>query len=158
MKQDRLDEVQQMISDEEHTWRQYSIEEARASVRFEGLILGPEIDEINRRYIEGELTGDEHVAAVQAIAFGVSPAPTSDAYSGSLTPGSDVAASPNGAPATLPGVPTPAYPADGPWLEGSLPVAPPGETEEQRHERVAEIMGRMSRDENLRRHFAKWLS
>jgi hypothetical protein len=51
-----------------------------------------------------------------------------------------------------------AYPADGPWLEGPLPVAPPNETEEQRYERIAEIMSRLTRDENLRRHFAQFLS
>ena len=63
------------------------------------------------------------------------------------------------APATLSGESTSrAYPADGPWLEGTLPIAPPGETYEQHQDRVIEIMSRLARDENLRLHFAKWIS
>lgn len=49
-------------------------------------------------------------------------------------------------------------PADGPWLEGPLPVAPPNETYEQYLERRVEIMSRLARDENLQRHFAQFLS
>lgn len=48
--------------------------------------------------------------------------------------------------------------ADGPWLEGPLPIATAGETYEQFLERRVEVMRRMARDENLRLHFAKRLS
>ena len=50
------------ISAEERARRQRAVDFARGSVRFEGFILGPEVEELNRRFIEGELTSDEHVA------------------------------------------------------------------------------------------------
>lgn len=48
--------------------RRQAIDFARASVELEGLTLSPEVEAINRRYIDGELTGDEHVAAIRATA------------------------------------------------------------------------------------------
>jgi len=50
------------ISAEERAKRQRAVDFARGSVRFEGFILSPEVEELNRRFIEGELTSDEHVA------------------------------------------------------------------------------------------------
>ena len=54
--------------------------------------------------------------------------------------------------------PPPSEEAACPWLEGPLSVAPADETDEQYLERVAEMMGRLARDENLRLFFAKRLS
>lgn len=54
------------ISAQERARRQASIDNARGSVRFEGFILSPEIEEINRRFIDGELTGDQHIEAIKA--------------------------------------------------------------------------------------------
>jgi len=50
------------ISAEERAKRQRAVDFARGSVRFEGFILSPEVEELNRRFIEGELTSEEHVA------------------------------------------------------------------------------------------------
>jgi len=50
------------ISADERAKRQRAVDFARGSVRFEGFILSPEVEELNRRFIEGELTSDEHVA------------------------------------------------------------------------------------------------
>ena len=50
--------------------RQKAIDFARASVELEGFILSPEVEAISRRYIAGEITGDEHVAAIRAVAVG----------------------------------------------------------------------------------------
>jgi hypothetical protein len=51
-----------VISAEERAKRQRAVDFARGSVRFEGFILSPEVEELNRRFVEGELTSDEHVA------------------------------------------------------------------------------------------------
>ncbi len=58
--------VKPRISDEERAERRRSVAIARGSVRLEGFVLAPDIEEISRRYIDGELTGDEHVAAIRA--------------------------------------------------------------------------------------------
>ena len=50
------------ISAEERAKRQRAVDFARGSVRFDGFILSPEVEELNRRFVEGELTSDEHVA------------------------------------------------------------------------------------------------
>jgi len=60
---DGLDTTEQ-ISAEERTKRQCAVDFARGSVRFEGFILGPEVEELNRRFIAGELTSEEHVAEI----------------------------------------------------------------------------------------------
>jgi hypothetical protein len=39
-------------------------------VRYEGIILPQNVEEINRQFIDGDLTGDEHVASVLAFAKG----------------------------------------------------------------------------------------
>jgi hypothetical protein len=56
-----------MISTQERNARKRAIDFARGSVRFEGIVLCPAIEEINRRFINGELTGDEHIAAIRAV-------------------------------------------------------------------------------------------
>lgn len=53
--------------DEEREARLRAINVARGSVRLEGFVLSPEVEEINRRFIDGELTGDEHIAAIKDI-------------------------------------------------------------------------------------------
>lgn len=59
-------QLQPQISDQERARRKASIDNARGSVRFEGFILSPEVEQINRRFIDGELTRQEHVEAVKA--------------------------------------------------------------------------------------------
>ncbi len=54
------------ISEEEREWRKASVAAARGSVRLEGFVLAPDIERISQRYIDGELSGDEHVAAIRA--------------------------------------------------------------------------------------------
>lgn len=55
------------IDDQERARRKAAVDYARGSVRFEGFVLSPEVEKINRQFVEGELTGDEHVAAIKAI-------------------------------------------------------------------------------------------
>lgn len=54
------------ISDEERARRKAAIDFARGSVRLEGVVLSDAVEEANRRFIDGELTGDEHIEAVKA--------------------------------------------------------------------------------------------
>jgi hypothetical protein len=54
------------ISDDERVRRKAAIDYARGSVRLEGFVLPAAVEEANRRFIDGELTGDEHLAAVKA--------------------------------------------------------------------------------------------
>ncbi|AJW46249.1 hypothetical protein TK49_06800 [Ralstonia mannitolilytica] len=56
------------IDEHERARRKAAIDFARGSVRFEGFVLSPEVEEINRRFIDGELTGDEHIEAIKAAA------------------------------------------------------------------------------------------
>jgi hypothetical protein len=55
------------ISAEERGKRQRAIDFARGSCRFEGLIPAPEGEEINQRFIEGELTMEEATAAAKGL-------------------------------------------------------------------------------------------
>lgn len=57
------------ISEQERASRKEAIDFARGSVRFEGFILSPEVEEINRRFIDGELTWDEHTDAIKTEAL-----------------------------------------------------------------------------------------
>ena len=59
-------QLQPQISAQERARRQASIDNARGSVRFEGFILPPEVEDVNRRFIDGELTRQEHIEAVKA--------------------------------------------------------------------------------------------
>lgn len=54
------------ISDDERVRRKAAIDYARGSVCLEGLVLPAAVKEASRRFIDGELTGDEHLAAVKA--------------------------------------------------------------------------------------------
>lgn len=44
--------------------RRRSIDFARGSVRFEGVSLTPEMEEVNARFIAGELNEEEYEAAI----------------------------------------------------------------------------------------------
>lgn len=54
------------LSDEERTARRRAIDFARGSTQLSWGELDPEVEALNARYIAGELSGDEHVAAVIA--------------------------------------------------------------------------------------------
>jgi hypothetical protein len=54
------------ISAEEREQRKAAIDYARGSVRLEGLIVSPFAEEMNRRYIDGEITRQELTAAILA--------------------------------------------------------------------------------------------
>ncbi|WP_242154435.1 antitoxin VbhA family protein [Sphingomonas sp. BAUL-RG-20F-R05-02] len=56
------------ISDEERAERQRAVDFARGSVQLSGGGLAPEVEALNARYVAGELSGEEHVAAVIAHA------------------------------------------------------------------------------------------
>lgn len=58
--------VKPRITEEERALRVAAVATARGSVRLEGFVLSADIEEISRRYIDGEITGDEHVAAIRA--------------------------------------------------------------------------------------------
>ena len=53
---------------DEKVRRTKAVNYARASVRLEGFVLDTETEELNRRYIEGEITSDEHSAAIRKSA------------------------------------------------------------------------------------------
>ncbi|NHN93256.1 antitoxin VbhA family protein [Acetobacter sicerae] len=53
------------ISPEERRRRREAVDYARGSVRLEGVILDAEIERINTRFIDGELTVREHFEALE---------------------------------------------------------------------------------------------
>lgn len=57
-----------VISAEEKARRKRGIDEARASVRLEGYIIGPEQEALAERFIAGEMTSKEFTAAGIALA------------------------------------------------------------------------------------------
>lgn len=56
-----------LISMEESAKRKYAVDFARCSVRFEGIVLSPEIEAINQQYIHGHLTSQERIALSFAV-------------------------------------------------------------------------------------------
>jgi hypothetical protein len=54
------------ISSEERERRRAAVDYARGSVRLEGLVVTDHAEELNRRYIEGEITSTELTAAILA--------------------------------------------------------------------------------------------
>lgn len=54
------------ITDEEHARRKAAVDYARGSVRLEGFVASPEVEELGRRYIDGEITLAQHSAAIRA--------------------------------------------------------------------------------------------
>lgn len=61
--------LQLQITEQERKRRKAAIDFARGSVRYEGIILPPEVEEINRQFINGEITGKQHIAAIDAFAL-----------------------------------------------------------------------------------------
>lgn len=57
---------QHATKDQARAARQRAIDFARASVGLEGFSLSPEVEAINCRFIDGKLTGEEHIAAIRA--------------------------------------------------------------------------------------------
>ena len=57
---------QPATKDQARAARQRAIDFARASVGLEGFTLSPEVEAINRSFIAGKLTGEEHIAAIRA--------------------------------------------------------------------------------------------
>jgi hypothetical protein len=54
------------ISPEERARRKAAIDYARGSMRLEGFVLSDFVEDLNRRYIDGEITSAEHSAAIRA--------------------------------------------------------------------------------------------
>ena len=54
------------ISVEERARRKAAVDYARGSVRLEGFIVSPFAEELNRRYIDGEITRKEKTALLLA--------------------------------------------------------------------------------------------
>jgi hypothetical protein len=52
------------ISVEEMDRRREEVDYARGSVRLEGFVISPLVEDLNRKYIEGDITGKELTAAV----------------------------------------------------------------------------------------------
>ena len=48
------------ITDQERARRREAVEFARGSVRFEGIVLSPEAQALAERFINGEITLEEH--------------------------------------------------------------------------------------------------
>ena len=48
------------ITDAQRLQRKAAIDFARGSVRLEGVLLSAEIERLNQRYIDGELSSEEH--------------------------------------------------------------------------------------------------
>ena len=55
------------ISEDERARRQREINFARGSVAYEGGVLTDEVEQLNARYIAGEIEGPEHTAAIVAL-------------------------------------------------------------------------------------------
>jgi len=49
-----------LITDEERARRRAAFEFARGSVRFEGIVISPEAEALAERFINGEITLEEH--------------------------------------------------------------------------------------------------
>jgi hypothetical protein len=55
----------QPISDDERARRQTAVDYARGSVRLEGFVLDADIEALNDRYLNGELTSEQLTAAIK---------------------------------------------------------------------------------------------
>jgi len=52
------------LSEEERAKRQAAVNNARGSVRLEGFILNEAVNALSKRYVDGEITLDQHTAAI----------------------------------------------------------------------------------------------
>ncbi len=57
------------LSGEERTARQKAVDFARGSIQLSGGELDSEVEALNRRYIAGDLSSDEHLEAVLAYGW-----------------------------------------------------------------------------------------
>lgn len=57
-----------LTSDDKQARRRRHIDQARANVRLSGTILPAGIEEINRRYVEGQISADQHLSLCLAYA------------------------------------------------------------------------------------------
>jgi hypothetical protein len=48
--------------------RQAAVDFARGSVRLEGFVLPPQAEEINRRYVAGEISLEQYLGEIKALA------------------------------------------------------------------------------------------
>lgn len=64
----RMIDAPPAISDAESMRRQEAVRYARASVRFEGFVLDEEAEVLNRSYIDGALTSEQHASAIRRLA------------------------------------------------------------------------------------------
>lgn len=55
------------VTGEARQKRLESVNFARGSVRLEGFVLTEEVEELNTRYVDGELSIDEHISAILAL-------------------------------------------------------------------------------------------
>ena len=58
-------ELPKTISDAERARRKAAIDYARGSIRLEGFVVSPTVDDLSRRYVDGEITLEEHSAAIR---------------------------------------------------------------------------------------------
>ena len=58
-------QVRNAITPAERARRKAAVDYGRGSVRLEGFVLSPEAEELNRRYVDGEITSVEHSAAIR---------------------------------------------------------------------------------------------
>ena len=64
---DRADSSALPLSEAERARRQEAVDYARSSVWLEGFVLSPEVEELNRRYVIGEITSAEHSEAIRHL-------------------------------------------------------------------------------------------
>lgn len=62
---DQVVSTKPVIAEAERARRQEAVDYARTSVRLEGFVLSPEVEELNRRYVAGEITSAEHSEAIR---------------------------------------------------------------------------------------------
>ncbi len=62
---DRATQTTRPITDDERRRRQRAVDYARGSVRLEGFVLGDDINALNQRYVNGELTSEELTVAIK---------------------------------------------------------------------------------------------
>ena len=58
--------VRPKITDEERARRKAAVDYGRGSVRLEGFVVSDFAEDLNRRYINGEITRAEHIAALKS--------------------------------------------------------------------------------------------
>ena len=75
---DRAAQATPTISDDERRRRQKAVDYARGSVRLEGFVLDDDINALNQRYVDGELTSEELTAAIKRTVGQWRPIPPSN--------------------------------------------------------------------------------